>query len=59
MESADFNSNNSKDKLSNIGRFALSKNICRFELPMDMTEFESMFFVVDIFSISTNQQTYT
>lgn len=44
MESTDFNSNNSnlKDK-NNIGRFALSKNICRFELPMDMKEFESKY----------------
>jgi hypothetical protein len=26
---------------NNIGRYALSKNICRFELPIDMKLFES------------------
>jgi hypothetical protein len=26
---------------NSIGRLALSKNICRFELPMDMKQFES------------------
>lgn len=37
-----FNTNYKDAKSNNtIGRFALSKNICRFELPMDMKEFES------------------
>lgn len=27
---------------NNIGRLALSKNICRFELPIDMKQFEIM-----------------
>lgn len=28
--------------ISNIGRLALSKNVCRFELPIDMKQFEMM-----------------
>jgi hypothetical protein len=33
----------SKDSKSTaIGRLALSKNICRFELPMDMRQFEGI-----------------
>jgi hypothetical protein len=33
----------SKDsKSTSIGRLALSKNICRFELPMDMKQFEGI-----------------
>lgn len=32
---------------ANIGRLALSKNICRFELPMDMRKLEGILF--DIF----------
>jgi hypothetical protein len=31
----------SKSNNATIGRLALSKNICRFELPMDMLLFES------------------
>ena len=30
---------------NNIGRYALSKNICRFELPIDMKLFESIIFL--------------
>lgn len=28
--------------INNIGRLALSKNVCRFELPIDMKQFEVM-----------------
>jgi hypothetical protein len=29
---------------STLGRLALSKNICRFELPIDMKQFESILY---------------
>ncbi len=40
----------SKDSksISQIGRLALSKNICRFELPMDMKQFEGSFKINDL-----------
>lgn len=39
--------NNYAMKINNtIGRYALSKNICRFELPIDMQQFESKTFRV-------------
>jgi hypothetical protein len=34
-----------------IGRYALSKNICRFELPIDMMLFESKTFCIVLLNL--------